>query len=228
LLKLLDGTHYDAKLTPQEKRVIRLWIESGAPYAGTYAALGTGMIGAYREDILDRSDTNWPAVQAAQLVLVKRCGTCHTGARRLPTSPSDDLGMPPWQSNFSDSRTRFSRHILYNLTQPEQSLLLLAPLARAAGGYGVCGGNGKAAMGVFATTQDPDYRILFESVLATKRFLDQIRRFDMPGFFPGPEYVRELKRFGILTRSSGDATPMDVYATDQAYWKSHWYRLSDP
>ena len=74
--------------------------------------------------------------------------------------------MPPWQSKFSDSRTRFSRHILYNLTQPEQSLLLLAPLARAAGGYGVCGGNGKAAMGVFATPQDPDYRILFESVLS--------------------------------------------------------------
>ena len=74
LLKLLDGSHYDAKLTPHEKRMVRLWIDSGAPYAGTYAALGTGMIGAYREDILDRSDTNWPAVKAAQPVLAKRCG----------------------------------------------------------------------------------------------------------------------------------------------------------
>ena len=55
--------------------------------------------------------------------------------------------MPPWQSNFSDPRTRFSRHILYNLTRPEKSLLLLAPLAKEAGGYGVCGGTGTATTG---------------------------------------------------------------------------------
>ena len=208
--------------------MVRLWIESGAPYAGTYAALGTGMIGAYREDILDRSDTNWPAVQAAQPVLVKRCGTCHTGARRLPTSPSDDLGMPPWQSNFSDSRTRFSRHILYNLTRPEKSLLLLALLAKEAGGYGVCGGTDKTTTNLFSGTDDPDYRILLASVLATQSALNGRKRFDMPGFRPGSEYVREMVRFGLLPRTLGIDTPIDVYATDRAYWESHWYRPSGP
>jgi hypothetical protein len=225
LMKLLDGSHYDARLTPQEKSLVRLWIESGAPYAGTYAALGTGMIGGYREDILDRSDTNWPAVKAAQPVLVKRCGTCHTGARKLPTSPSDDLGMPPWQSNFKDGRTRFSRHLLYNLTRPEKSLLLLAPLAKAAGGYAVCSGTGPTP-DVFAGTEDPDYRTLLESVLAAQNALDRMKRFDMPGFRPGPEYVREMVRFGILPRAP--ANPVDVYAVDRAYWETHWHRAAGP
>ena len=226
LLKLLDGSHYDAELMPEEKSMIRLWIDSGAPYAGTYAALGTGMIGAYREDKLDRSDTNWPAVKAAQPVLAKRCGTCHTGPRQLPTSPSDDLGMPPWQSNFSDPRTRFSRHILYNLTRPEKSLLLLAPLAKAAGGYGVCGGTGTTTTDVFNGVDDPDYRLLFESILATQSALNDMKRFDMPGFRPGPEYVREMVRFGILSRAPDK--PIDLYAADRAYWQSHWYRPPGP
>jgi hypothetical protein len=214
------------RLTPHERSMIRLWIDSGAPYAGTYAALGTGMIGAYREDVLDRSDTNWPAVRAAQPVLAERCGTCHTGARKLPTSPSDDLGMPPWQSDFSDGRTRFSRHILYNLTRPEKSLLLLAPLAKEAGGYGVCGGTGTTTTGVFAGTDDPDYRILLDSVLAAQSVLDGMKRFDMPGFRPGQEYVREMVRYGILPRAPD--SPIDVYATDRAYWESLWYRPAAP
>lgn len=226
LLKLLDGSHYNAALTLHERSMVRLWIDSGAPYAGTYAALGTGMIGSYREDILDRSDTNWPAVKAAQPVLGKRCGTCHTGGLTLPDSPSDDSGMPPWQSNFSDPRTRFSRHILYNLTRPEKSLLLLAPLAKEVGGYGICRAAGTTTTAVFAGTDDADYRLLLESVLAAQRALEEMKRFDMPGFLPGPEYVREMVRYGILSRAPD--RPIDVYATDRAYWESLWYRPGGP
>ena len=39
LLKMVDGSHYEVKATAQEWRTLWLWIESGAPYAGTYAAL---------------------------------------------------------------------------------------------------------------------------------------------------------------------------------------------
>jgi hypothetical protein len=184
------------------------------------------MIGSYREDILDRSDTNWPAVKAAQPVFGKRCETCHTGGLKLPDSPSDDLGMPPWQSNFGDPRTRLSRHILYNLTRPEKSSLLLAPLAKEAGGYGICGAAGTTTTAVFAGTDDPDYRLLLDCVLAAQRALDGMKRFGMPGFLPGPEYVREMVRYGIFPRVPD--TPVDVYAADRAYWESHWYRPAGP
>ena len=52
-MRLLDGSHYDARLSDQEVKLIRLWIETGAAYPGTYAALGTGMIGGF--EIVDRS-----------------------------------------------------------------------------------------------------------------------------------------------------------------------------
>ena len=41
LLKKVDGSHYEVQVTPQEWRTLWLWIESGAAYAGTYAALRT-------------------------------------------------------------------------------------------------------------------------------------------------------------------------------------------
>ncbi len=40
LLKLFGSTHYNVSVTPLERKTIRLWIESGAPYVGTYASLG--------------------------------------------------------------------------------------------------------------------------------------------------------------------------------------------
>jgi hypothetical protein len=181
------------------------------------------MIGAYREDILDRSDTNWPAIKAAQAVLERRCQPCHTGSKRLPDSPSDDLGMPPWQSRFTDPRIRYSRHILYNLTRPEQSLLLLAPLAKEASGYGICGAD-KNQIPVFSETNNLDYQALLTSVREAKNVLEKMKRFDMPGFRPGPEYIRELKRFGILPADFSSNAVVDYYATDRKYWTSLWQR----
>ncbi len=48
LRRMLDGTHYGAALSRHEMDMVRYWIESAAPYPGTYAALGSGMIGGYR------------------------------------------------------------------------------------------------------------------------------------------------------------------------------------
>jgi len=49
LMKLIDGSHFDAKLSVLEQDYIRYWIESAASYPGTYAALGTGMIGGFHQ-----------------------------------------------------------------------------------------------------------------------------------------------------------------------------------
>ena len=235
LLRKLDGSHFDAKLSDHERTIVRLWIDSGAAYPGTYAAMGTGSIGRYAEDGLDRRDREWPSVKAAQVVLQKRCSGCHRGKTSLPTSPSDNKGLVPWaegkmqalalpQSQRNNPKFRFNRHLLYNLSRPEKSLQLLAPLAKEVGGYAICKPKDAETSPVFATTGDPDYQTLLRAIRKAKKHLDEIRRFDMPGFKPRSEYVREMKRYGILPKDMKVGTEIDVYATDQAYWKSFWHR----
>ncbi|MBM3290103.1 MAG: hypothetical protein FJY92_08130, partial [Candidatus Hydrogenedentes bacterium] len=73
LLQKLNGTHYGVQATDHERKVVRLWIETGAPYPGTYAGLGSGMIGGYAENTIDRTDLTWPSVLAAQSLIKTRC-----------------------------------------------------------------------------------------------------------------------------------------------------------
>jgi len=190
LMDYLDGSHHDVELSPHEVTMVRLWIESGAPYAGTYAALGTGMV----------------RVRSLGDVTKKRCSGCHKG--RLPGH----------------------EELRYNLTRPEKSLILLAPLAKAAGGHGTCkteadGGRSPKAGSTFSDRQDPDYLAILAAVEEAKRRLDEIKRFDMPGFRPDGHYVREMKRYGVLPASfNSEEDAVDVYQTDRAYWRSLWHR----
>jgi hypothetical protein len=122
---------------------------------------------------------------------------------------------------MNDPRLRHSRHIVFNLTRPDKSLVLLAPLAHDAGGYGLCrppdapAGSGA----VFKSRDDADYLALLAMCEAGMRRLNEIKRFDMPGFRPRPQYVREMVRYGVLPASFDQTKePMDVYATDRQYW----------
>ena len=78
LMEKLDPRHYDVQLTPRERRTVQLWLDVGAPYPGTYAALGTGSIGGYiaNQQVLN-NDRDWPETQAAQPVFANRCVSCH-------------------------------------------------------------------------------------------------------------------------------------------------------
>ena len=33
-----------------------------------------------------------------------------------------------------------------------------------------------------------------------------------------------MKRYGILPADQSEEAPVDVYATDRAYWRSLWFR----
>ena len=116
----------------------------------------------------------------------------------------------------------------YNLTEPKESLVLLAPLAKAAGGYGICKGKGKNTDMLFKTTTDTDYRRLLADIRKYKKQLDKAKRFDMPGFQPNKHYVREMIKYEILPQDFDlDKDSIDVYATDRAYWKSLWYTTEE-
>ncbi|MBN1418956.1 MAG: PD40 domain-containing protein, partial [Planctomycetes bacterium] len=229
LIDLCDGSHHDARPTERERRILRLWIDTGAAHPGTYAALGTGMIGEFeifdRSIRLDRSDTEWPRMKLAMAALERRCGECHTGDRSLPLSPSQVTGRGSWGTAFKgdgpwvaltpdDPRRRYSRHLFYNLTRPERSLILLAPLSKAEGGFASCG------RAVFASADDPDFLAVLGGIETAKAKLEEIKRFDMPGFRPRPEYIEEMQRFDILPRDLPAGAPIDVYAVDRAYWRA--------
>jgi hypothetical protein len=201
-MEKLDGRHHDVKLSPLEKKKVRLWIETGAAYPGTYAAGGSGMVDIHNLTQFEPYDwgtmSNPHPIDGSICVRVappkepvnRRCASCHA--------------KPPLDS-----------HLLYNLSRPEKSMLLLAPLAKSAGGYGSC------TPVVFKDNADQDYQAILASIRAASHKLNEIKRFDMPGFRPPAGYIREMKNYGILP-ASFDLTkdPIDVYQLDQTYWRS--------
>lgn len=244
LMAKLDRRHYDVHLTPLELRTVRLWIDSGAVYAGTYAAYGTGQVGGcwnVNEPIRVMADA-WPSTPPAQAAVERRCAACH--GRWLPRHVTDRVPSLSHEDMLSWERplSRYSRHHVFNLSRPEKSLVLLVPLARAAGGYaeGALPAAGDQRLVpedrrrppppavhpvVFADTSDPDYGAMLAHLVAAGAALDEIKRFDMPGFRPNEHYVRELKRFGVLPAAFDPARdPLDVYASDEAYWRSLWHQ----
>jgi len=229
LMKMLDGSHYNTRLTRHEQDMIRYWIESAASYPGTYAALGTGMIGGFPKSVLETSDRQWPQSVAAAQAIQKRCTGCHDASLPMPKYISDNLELILSNPDFNDVRIRMSRHLMFNLSRPRKSLILLAPLPVDAGGYGLCkkrneNGSFGESVTVFSDKSDPDYNKILAMCRRGKRQLKQNKRFDMPDFRPTSGYVREMKRFGILPEDMPDGAPIDVYAADRKYWRSLWWK----
>ena len=234
ILKMLNGSHYGVVATERQKTLLRLWIESGAVYPGTYAALGTGRIGDNREAAGSVMPAAGSVMAAAGSVVDQRCATCHNEpGRLLPHSFADGCGVTFtderavafWPPKILDLQFHTSREIVFNLSRPEKSLILLAPLAEAAGGWGLCRDPGtKTRITVFASTDDPDYQKLLAMCVEGQKLLEQIKRFDMPGFSPRKEWVREMQRYGILSSTAKPTDLLDVYAVERQYWESLWYQ----
>ncbi len=197
LMKFIDGTHYDSKLSDHEKTLVRLWLDTSATYPGTYASLGCGA---------------YPVGATTPVELFKdRCGNCHYHEYKDQT--------------LGEVKTfRFAGRLLnwrspwFNLSHPEKSLFVRAPLAKEAGGLELC------KEPVFKDTSDPLYQAILGAIEDGHNRLMAGKRFDMPGFRPTEHYIREMQRFGFLPKDLGPADPVDVYAVDKAYWDSFSYQ----
>jgi hypothetical protein len=183
---------------------------------------------------------SWSSAAGAADALERRCNACHP-ANQLPRHVTARIPLDAWGDMLSWTRplSRYSRHRLFNLTQPENSLLLLAPLARQTGGYaeneprkaGLVEENRNQPPQpivhpvIFKNREDADFQTILAHIQAAQAKLDEIKRFDMLGFQPNEHYVREMQRFGILPASLDPATDaVDVYAADRAYWQSFWHQ----
>lgn len=195
LMTLVDGSHYDARLSDHEQKMIRLWIETSATYPGTYASLGCGF---------------YPVTSLPYAGISQRCGECHVREGADGQGRRMALSFPGgWGDQIEP---------LMNLSRPEKSYLLRAPLAQEAGGLALCKET------VFADTDDPLYRQMLAAIRDAHDRLNEGKRFDMPGFRPNEHYIREMQRFGFLPEDLGPDEPIDVYAVDRAYWDSFHYR----
>lgn len=218
LMQKIAGGHHGVEMTAQEMDFVRYWIETGATYPGTYAALGNGSIGGYYANTLVENDAEWPVSQAAAEAFARRCASCHEGERSVARMLSDENGLSFWRpDNWNDPRLKRARHLVFNLTRPPLSMALLAPLAKEAGGYGLCATPDTP---VFKDTTDPDYTRILAMCEAGKARLGEIGRFDMPGFQPPQPYIREMTRYGVLAGNEANNTALDPYALDRAYWRS--------
>lgn len=229
IMKKLNGEHYGAQLSPGEIKKIRYWIESAAVYPGTYAALGTGSIGGYQINQMVNNDAQWATSLKGAEAIQRRCASCHTDQSRLPLNLSDERDISFWRPEITNKMLPTARHIVFNLSHPEQSLILLGPLSKGAGGEGACltteKDGSQKPLEVFKDTNDPDYQAILAMIQAGKDKLDEVTRFDMPNFKPRREYIREMKRFGILPQSfDPEKERVDVYQLDQRYWESLWYQ----
>ena len=221
-MKKIDGSHHGVKVSERDRQMIMQWLDASAPYAGTYAALGCGFVGGSKSMRSYNPTWDCPANGPAQVVVRKRCTACHA----TPGTVGDGRQIRFHGKDDPRNRrcARYARHIIFNFSRPEKSLYLKAPLAKEAGGLGLCtNAQGRA---VFARTDDPDYQKLLAVVNEAKALLDADPRFDMPNFCPNPEYLREMKRYGILPPKTDPAKQaIDPYATDRRYWALDWTQL---
>ncbi|MDH4239000.1 MAG: hypothetical protein OEW48_05525 [Phycisphaerae bacterium] len=219
LMQKIDGSHYDVAVTPQQWRTIWMWLESSAPYAGTYAAL---------RNAAEQVRQGQAVAAFHSPVLNVTCGQCHGPGKKaapIPYGLSNEerakyqrqQKLAPHERIVRDEDSRFSAHVLLNVSRPDYSPMLLGPLAKSAGGWGTCEHQ-------FSSKDDPEYRALLAAMQNGKRQMDQVARFGTTAFKPNRQYVREMKRFGVLKPEFNlDRGPIDIFETDQRYWKLFWY-----
>ncbi|MBQ6621193.1 MAG: hypothetical protein IJH68_13710 [Thermoguttaceae bacterium] len=240
LLKLIEEGHEGAALSEEETRLVRFWLDEGAAYSGTYAVNSTGTIGTYVFANVVRDDKDWPELADYEDVLTRRCDRCHA-----PDEESKKIGTflpaqfyasyyPPQKNMFiarsmTQDNGRFNRHEIFDLSYPDESLVLLGPLAQEAGGLGTC--QSKSGEAVFTDTADPDYQKILTYIARGRRYILEennryVMSFQSPNngpdcpkrFVPRKDYIREMKRYGVLPPDFDPSTPVDPFELEERYF----------
>ena len=197
LIQTLDAGHHGVQLAVAERERLLTWIDGGAQHAGSYAALGRGNVSTFPRPGSGHLDVD-------RGVLQRRCGACHG-----QDQANESLQIKRWLKE----RDGIGNRGLYafDLSLPDRSLLVLAPLASEAGGLERCPGP------VFTDVGDADYRALLASIQAAAQLLAETGRYDQPHFIPHEAYIREMQRYGVLDPDWQAGGLTDWYAVDQRY-----------
>ncbi len=198
LYQVLMKGHHNVKLAPGELKRLQYWIDIGATFAGHYGAMGL----RYRT----------ARVRLDKKAIKERCDDCHHGR----------LTGPHWGAGLARANAiAWYRNI--DLTKPEMSLILRAPLSKSAGGLGLCKKakhRSKKAetappVEVFTSTDDPLYKDTLNRIRKAAKTLKPAYYQD--GYRPPRGYFDQMIRMGVL---KGKPEKPDFYAIDQHYFNT--------
>ncbi len=152
-------TDHSGQVVPlKDRQRIYTWIDSNVPYYGTYNFTNGIRMGG-RGRWYNYEGHQWFREDYAQ-VFQKRCFDCHKhtipGVRRGKVVTSKI-----WDNEYSIRSAGGIYEPVHriNLTHPEWSLALTAPLAKEAGGLGLCQDKDGTPY-IFKDKNDPDYKTM--------------------------------------------------------------------
>jgi len=184
LIRMLEDGHNDVELSVDDWDRLVTWIDLNAPYYGTYAI--TRYDANFGRCAIKDPAPLWKA-------LGDRCFECHKQASQPPHVPEGGFarfGKHKGRNFVWSTKDRYdtSNAVLINLTHPEQSRLLRAPLAKAAGGLGLHDPS------PLSSTDDQVYRAALDVI---RRWADELRRRpreDMPNAQACGEYLVWMRK----------------------------------
>jgi cytochrome c553 len=149
-------------------------------------------------------------------IMKESCGRCH----------KKDNKVPPISSYHFD------------LQNPENSIVLRAPLAKEAGGLELCRDvpekviksrrssdvhiDSHPRVAIFESKDDPAYRKLLAELAeaAKRRVVYEAAPWVAEGFNPDGGYIKAMQRYGHLDSAWKRGDPIDVYQLDEKYFQS--------
>jgi hypothetical protein len=189
--KFIETDHAGAVLPAEARQRIYTWIDADIPYYGTYAhTSGNTALTGFRDRWYVGTESDWfrkdflPGFE-------KRCVSCHLRTvdctQPYATAPINArVTSRLWPDNaymsyFFGERDPLAAYCgpdqRVNLTHPEWSQMLTAPLAKQAGGLGLCKDKDGAA--VFKDVNDADYQAMLQALQKGGKMLELNPRVDM-------------------------------------------------
>ncbi len=172
---LEDSKHCGRVISREERQRLYTWIDANIPYYSTYVYEPRREQTQGNRDAWDAWNKNGWFQKVLAPTFRRRCFDCHQ--RTVAIQQWSFGGIAAVTSKHWPDRSLWfeQQHGLYraetylvgpesriNLTHPDWSLLLRAPLAGGAGGFGFC--KEKGGNPVFKDRSDPDYQQLLRAI----------------------------------------------------------------